>query len=330
MKLNQKQFDELKSYLVYDRKFRDNKKNIQTIQSRFKILTIYFNDLDFNRKNFTEFVKTMKEKEYTTAYINQFIKLAKHIDKYYKINELQDYSLFPNEEKDVDVLSPDDVDRLAEVYIDYAREADLKNMKYKTIIYSLKFTGARISEILAVKWTDLRDEPIPHLILNQTKIREKRYSPIPRSLLDLYFSLPHTSEYVFPSTGGGLLDISTINSDLKRRASAVGIKKRVYNHLFRHTFINFMLRNGAKLEQVSRFVGHKSIETTNRHYVHIMVEELSDILHAHHPSLKKHQTMGIVANRVKDVVNSIVDLDRFEIKFVNENKRFKLEIVEIK
>lgn len=310
----------IKRYLIYDRKIKDTKKNIQILESRYNIMCRYFAGKEFTRENFRGFLEYMREKGYTTAYCNQFIRMAKHIDKLYTLNELEDFTLYPKEKNFVEVLTNDQMVALAEARIDYPRESTEINEKYRQLIYVMYYTGARINEILQLQWHDIVAEPVSHIVFNQTKVNELRFAPIPVTLYDDLRDLPHFSGYIFTNRDGHPLDVTTVNYTLKKKALVIGLRKRVYNHLLRHSFINLMLRNGAKIHEVSRLVGHKSIETTNAHYIHIQLQELNDVLHTYHPALKKHQTIETITKRLRELCANILDTDRFQLQ-VSKNSR---------
>lgn len=59
------------------------------------------------------------------------------------------------------------------------------------------------------------------------------------------------------------------NADYNRQLKALqvmtGIKTRLHSHLARHTFATYMLRNGVKIENVSKMLGHTNITQTQRY-----------------------------------------------------------------
>jgi site-specific recombinase XerD len=42
--------------------------------------------------------------------------------------------------------------------------------------------------------------------------------------------------------------------------------KHTHSHAFRHTLVNFLMANGNKIENVSKFMGHSSVSTTEHYY----------------------------------------------------------------
>ena len=65
------------------------------------------------------------------------------------------------------------------------------------------------------------------------------------------------------------------NRELKVVGSACGLHIKLHTHLARHTFATYMLRNGAKLENVSKMLGHASIKQTQR-YAKVLAESVQE------------------------------------------------------
>lgn len=65
------------------------------------------------------------------------------------------------------------------------------------------------------------------------------------------------------------------NRELKLLGMACGITIPLHSHLARHTFATFMLRNGAKIENVSKMLGHTNIKQTQR-YAKVLAESVHE------------------------------------------------------
>lgn len=65
------------------------------------------------------------------------------------------------------------------------------------------------------------------------------------------------------------------NRELKTIGKALGITMPLHSHLARHTFATWMLRNGAKFENVSKMLGHSNIRTTQR-YAKVLDESVHE------------------------------------------------------
>jgi integrase len=71
------------------------------------------------------------------------------------------------------------------------------------------------------------------------------------------------------------LDNKTYNDSLKALGAAAGITTPLHSHMARHTFATWMLRNGAKIENVSRMLGHTNIKQTER-YAKVLAESVHE------------------------------------------------------
>ena len=79
------------------------------------------------------------------------------------------------------------------------------------------------------------------------------------------------------------------NHQLKALGLLAGIKTRLHSHLARHTFATYMLRNGAKIENVSRMLGHTNITQTHR-YAKVLAQSV-------------HDDFDMIAEKLKDKRN---------------------------
>lgn len=69
------------------------------------------------------------------------------------------------------------------------------------------------------------------------------------------------------------LDNSDYNNCLKALALAAGVDKRLHSHMARHSFATYMVAKGAKIENVSKMLGHTNITQTQR-YAKILPESV--------------------------------------------------------
>ena len=71
------------------------------------------------------------------------------------------------------------------------------------------------------------------------------------------------------------MDNADYNHALKLLGEVAGISTPLHSHLARHTFATMMLRNGAKIENVSRMLGHTNITQTQR-YAKVLAESVHE------------------------------------------------------
>ncbi|PTS96756.1 hypothetical protein DBR11_18645 [Pedobacter sp. HMWF019] len=67
--------------------------------------------------------------------------------------------------------------------------------------------------------------------------------------------------------------LKTAFERVQKLRSASGIKKPIGPHTLRHSIATHLLQSGMKLEQIQRFLGHSSLESTQI-YTHIVNEQL--------------------------------------------------------
>ena len=71
---------------------------------------------------------------------------------------------------------------------------------------------------------------------------------------------------------------SGIQQMIRLLALDAGITKRVYPHLFRHSFITWQLEGGLNPILLSRIVGHESLTMINQVYAHVTMDTAYDAL----------------------------------------------------
>lgn len=96
--------------------------------------------------------------------------------------------------------------------------------------------------------------------------------PAVRVLEKYDFKIPQIENHVY-------------NRALKAIGIMAGIQIPLHSHLARHTFATWMLRNGAKIENVSRMLGHTNIRQTQR-YAKVLAESV-------------HEDFDMVAEKMK-------------------------------
>ena len=83
--------------------------------------------------------------------------------------------------------------------------------------------------------------------------------------------LKEKSDTVLVHGKGQYKEAAGFNDRLKKLAEQAGIEKAISLHTLRHSIATHLLENGMKLEQIRQFLGHSSLQTTQR-YTHILYE----------------------------------------------------------
>ena len=188
-----------------------------------------------------------------------------------------------------EILTLEEIDTLIES-IDLSTNEGQRN---RTILETLYSCGLRVSELCNLKLSDLYLEE--GFIKVEGKGSKQRLIPIsPRAIreLQLYFldrnqiSIKKDYEdYVFISKRGKNISRITVFHVIKTLAEAIGMKKTISPHTFRHSFATHLLEGGGNLRAIQCMLGHESIGTTEI-YTHIDKNRLRSEIIEHHPRNK--------------------------------------------
>lgn len=130
----------------------------------------------------------------------------------------------------------------------------------KAFLFSV-FTGLRWSDIVALNWTELKEDDNGKYFLLTMK-KTKKQIRVYLSQIGLSFLPERTNEEDTPIFQG-IPKNSATNKHLKIWAKKAGITdKQICFHVARHTFATMMLNNDTPLEMVAKMLGHARLSTT--------------------------------------------------------------------
>jgi site-specific recombinase XerD len=154
-----------------------------------------------------------------------------------------------------------------------------RSLRDKTLLSIAYDTGARISEVMQLRWIDIdRAQKVIHIRCGKgKKERQVLLSNKLLLLLEQYWREYKTKDYLFPSGGSAdPLHHSVLQKVCKDAALKAGIRKRVYPHLLRHSFATHLLEQGTDLRTVQMLLGHSHIVTT-ANYMKVSTRHLQKI-----------------------------------------------------
>ena len=138
-------------------------------------------------------------------------------------------------------------------------------------MYSILYSaGLRINELLSLKPDDI-DVSRSLIHVRQGKGKKDRYTLLSKPLvgkLSEYRARYNPETWLFERETGVQFSESIVSKKLKEIALEAGITKRVYPHLFRHSFATHLIEQGTDLKIVQELLEHNNIKTTEV-YVHI-------------------------------------------------------------
>ena len=165
---------------------------------------------------------------------------------------------------------------------DVETPAGIRDRAMLEVLYA---AGLRVSELIALTQENVfLDDGIIRVLGKGNKERLVPIGRPARHWLTLYLARvrPQLSRgvmsrsQVFLNRAGKPLSRMGVWKILQKYVQAAHIERRVYPHIFRHTFATHLLENGADLRAVQELLGHADISTTqiythvNRRYLHEM------------------------------------------------------------
>ncbi len=182
----------------------------------------------------------------------------------------------------LEVLSREEATRL---------EDAAQNERDKLIIRVLADTGLRLSELLGLVPDDIRQEPGRRWYLKvRGKGEKERLVPIAPGLagrLDRYVKRTrrpsaYPNLFLGNRRGQGTMEYQPLTKSgaeqLIRDLGMDVLSRRVYPHLFRHSFITWCAQRGMRETDVAKIVGHSGLRMIHEVYEHLTVSDTHDAL----------------------------------------------------
>jgi integrase len=185
-----------------------------------------------------------------------------------------------------DVLTPEESKRLI-----LAAEPGL----YRTIITTALYSGARHSELLALRWVDVNlDAKVIHIRRTLSTARVKgevadkfrwfdpktkkgrRDIPVGGLLINALLGWKEKSpksrlDLVFPTEAGEPCHRSNIlRYGLYPALERAAIEKKIDMHALRHTYASMLIMLGREIPKVSAYLGHADVGVTLKVYCHFI------------------------------------------------------------
>jgi len=195
-----------------------------------------------------------------------------------------------------DTLSFHEIEQLLDA-IDLSKAEGARNRAMIEVLYS---SGLRVSELVGLQLNHIHaDDGFLRVI---GKGNKERLVPIGRDALKyltLYIDetrgkLPNkppgkgSETSVFLNRNGQKLSRITVFTTIKALAQAIGLKKSISPHTFRHSFATHLIEGGADLRAVQEMLGHESITTTEI-YTHLDRDYLKQVITEFHPRAQKRK-----------------------------------------
>lgn len=160
----------------------------------------------------------------------------------------------------------------------------------KLIVMLLFLNGLRVSELVNIKLSDIRNNNLKVL----GKGNKERYTILSTQVLTVlenYINQERSSselkhDYLLINNKGEMLSDRGVRYIITQLSKRSELEKHVYPHMLRHSFATYFLTHGSDLRTVQTFLGHKNLSTTQI-YTHLSNDHLKDAHRQFHPRNKK-------------------------------------------
>ena len=144
------------------------------------------------------------------------------------------------------------------------------NQKYKSgvrnraILALLCYAGLRVSELLSLKISDIKNKDYS-IRVNNAKKKSSRVVYVPEYLfhyIDKWKEVRPDSRYLFCSRCGKKLLPDYIQKMVKRYAKKIAPDKDIHPHCLRHSIATIWHKEGKPIRGIQKQLGHKNLNTT--------------------------------------------------------------------
>ncbi|GAC1499089.1 MAG: hypothetical protein NVS1B10_01460 [Candidatus Saccharimonadales bacterium] len=158
-----------------------------------------------------------------------------------------------------------------------------KSPRDKCLIAMLFSTGCRISELLNLNVSDVKDCDEPEVCGKNDKYRLVFIDKTARKYLNEYLATrKDTWNPLFMSGQRARITVSRVEQIIHEVANNANIDKRVTPHVFRHSTITDYIVNGAPMPVVQQIAGHSNIQTTINIYTHMQNKDKRAVFREYH------------------------------------------------
>jgi integrase len=182
----------------------------------------------------------------------------------------------------------------------FLRTADSEGLEMDSLIFTtLAYTGLRIGELLALKWTDFEQEKgslrvtktlynpsnnikkyellppktsgsIRTIRIDEKLVKMLKRHAIKQKEIKLQKGILYVeNQFIFARNDGHPQLRKVVETRLKRLLKKAGIDKNITPHSFRHTHTSLLIEAGVGVKEIQQRLGHTDINTTMNIYAHM-------------------------------------------------------------
>ncbi|MBI2621998.1 MAG: tyrosine-type recombinase/integrase [Candidatus Levybacteria bacterium] len=305
---------------------------------RLKKINEWFSDKDLTKKSIEDFFMELKLKGLKNNSLNTYRFVFIQLKEYFKDRGLSfdffdGFKSFKKTKSQIIILTQEEIEKILNTPLSYGKlygkDCSFLDFRYRTLTMFLAYTGSRFSEAtnLKIKFLDLSAGRATFV---DTKTNENRSvffaEPLKSRLKELSINR-NENDFVFRNSQEKQVNAPDFSEDLKKRAKTAGITKRIYPHIFRHSYITHLLESGVPITEVASLVGHKDIQTTYGNYMHLADKTLQKAA-MRHPLVRKNVNPLEIIKTIKETIENLhLENDpRFKYQLSEGGDKLKFEI----
>ena len=276
--------DIYKEFLLSEKNLSQNTINNYIVDLRqFLIFFVKFESINQNIK---KYISSLRKKNISNTTINRKISSLKnflkflHSEKIIKDINLDIFESLNNAKKIPKAISKDEINK---IFNSLNNSNHINKNIYIIVLKLMYLSGLRISEALALKWSDLSKSNMTLNIYGKGSKERKSY--LTRDFLDTLYSLKKDESFVF-CIKGKKISVRSVNKFLDKAYKEGLIDYKISSHVFRHSFATSMLENDADIRHIQKLLGHSSISTTEI-YTKVAKSLKKSVLDTYHPLKNK-------------------------------------------
>ena len=276
--------DIYKEFLLSEKNLSQNTINNYIVDLRqFLIFFVKFESIN---QNIEKYISSLRKKNISNTTINRKISSLKnflkflHSEKIIKDINLDIFESLNKEKKIPKAISKDEINK---IFNSLNNSNHINKNIYIIILKLMYLSGLRISEALALKWSDLSKSNMTLNIYGKGSKERKSY--LTRDFLDTLYSLKKDESFIF-CIKGKKISVRSVNKFLDKAYKEGLIDYKISSHVFRHSFATSMLENDADIRHIQKLLGHSSISTTEI-YTKVAKSLKKSVLDTYHPLKNK-------------------------------------------
>lgn len=306
---------------------------VATYMSQVRRFIHFLDEREPSQHIVEQYLYELRERKHNNHSINTSLAAIISFQKYLqdrgftKENFTDGFTTLKVEKKIVDVLTIKEIKKILSTHIrTKTGKIVISDKNYLFFTKILAYTGARFSEVAKLRVNKIYED---YILITETKGYEARKIYInPNLSKELQEWIKHKSpdDLVFETLGGKSMHPGDVLVNLRKRCEIAGIKKKVYPHLFRHSYATQLAIDGAQAEEIKKILGHKDIQTSLG-YIHTADDTLKKATFRHALNREYLSPQDILKEFVRFVFSfKIQDDRRFSIVETKSETRFILDI----